>query len=114
MNIAREYLALRAPLLEPGAFGLEIRGTVPPSFIDETESLLKEAQTHGAVQHVDGCIAGIVLDFDARGSPFYKGEILHIPSHHVREEAVPAHRTPNCYLVLSLVCILLALYICLR
>ena len=40
MQSAREYMALKAPLVLPGTFAVEIRGAVPVHMLGEVEGLL--------------------------------------------------------------------------
>ncbi len=108
-DLARDYMGLKAPLVEEGQFGVEIRGEVDTESKQEVIDLLTQASEYNASQTVGTC--GIVLDFTSTGKHFYDGEILHLP---LRAQRLATRRGGEVYFWSALVCILLILVLCVQ
>lgn len=108
-DLASDYMSLKAPLVDEGQFGIEIRGEVDTETKHDVIDLLTQASQHKASQTVGTC--GIVLDFTRAGNHFYDGEILHLPLH---RERLATRRGGEVYFWSAIVCILLILVLCMQ
>ena len=107
--LANEYMQLKAPLLQDGQFGIEIRGTIDPGSRQDVADLLTRASEFNAAQRVDAC--GIVLDFTRVGEHHHDEEILHLP---LRQKETRARQTGEIYFLSGLICLLLIFALCVQ
>ena len=109
-DLAGDYMDLKAPLVDEGQFGIEIRGDIDKETKEDVIDLLTRASAYNASQTVGTC--GIVLDFTRTGNHFYDGEILHLPM--LRSRQLARRRGGEVYFWSALVCILLILVLCVQ